>query len=361
MSKDDHADPRRTIRLVSVVGARPQFVKAFPLSKALAQSDDFEETMIHTGQHFDSNMSQIFFRELGIAPPAYHFDIHGGHHGEMTGRMLAAIEDVLLKEAPDAVLVYGDTNSTLAGALAAAKLHIPVVHVEAGLRSYNRAMPEEINRVIADHLSAVLLCPTTAAVHNLLKEGIRNGVYDVGDLMFDATLMATELAAQHAGILKNLGLQPNSYAVATAHRAENTDEPEHLSRVAEYLSEQSRGQLIVMPLHPRTRAAMKAANIDLGQHVRLVEPLGYLDMCQLVHGANTVFTDSGGLQKEAYFHRVPCVTLRSETEWVETVDNGWNRLWTVADYNPRREISEYGDGHAAQTMVGVLRETLKRK
>jgi UDP-GlcNAc3NAcA epimerase len=317
--------------------------------------------MIHTGQHFDANMSQIFFRELAIAPPAYHFDIHGGHHGEMTGRMLAAIEGVLLKEAPDAVLVYGDTNSTLAGALAAAKLHIPVIHVEAGLRSYNRAMPEEINRVIADHLSAVLLCPTTTAVENLLKEGIRSGVHDVGDLMFDATLMATELAAQHASVLKDMELKPNSYGVATVHRAENTDEAEHLSRIAEYISEQSREQLIVMPLHPRTRAAMKAADVDLGRNVRPVEPLGYLDMCQLVHGASIVYTDSGGLQKEAYFHRVPCVTLRSETEWVETVDNGWNRLWTVADYKPRREIAEYGDGHAAQKIVGVLHETLKRK
>jgi UDP-GlcNAc3NAcA epimerase len=356
--KENRASTSRDIRLVSVVGARPQFVKAFPFSRAVAESDGLEEIMIHTGQHFDTNMSQIFFRELGIAPPAYHFDIHGGHHGEMTGRMLAAIEGVLLKEAPDAVLVYGDTNSTLAGALAAAKLHIPVVHVEAGLRSYNRTMPEEINRVTADHLSAVLLCPTTTAVANLAREGIRDGVHNVGDLMFDATAMATDLAERHAMVLKNMNLTPRSYGVATVHRAENTDAPEHLTRVARYLSEQARAQPIVLPLHPRTRAV--AAGIDFGANVRLVEPLGYLDMCQLVHGASVVFTDSGGLQKEAYFHRVPCVTLRGETEWVETVDNGWNRLWTVADYKPRREIVEYGDGHAAQKIVAILRQTLKR-
>jgi UDP-GlcNAc3NAcA epimerase len=350
------------IRLVSVVGARPQFVKAFPFSKAAREAGGLEEIMIHTGQHFDANMSDIFFRELGIAPPTYHFDIHGGAHGAMTARMLTAIEEVLLKEAPDAVLIYGDTNSTLAGALAAAKLHIPVVHVEAGLRSYNRAMPEEVNRVIADHLSAVLLCPTTTAIENLLKEGIRDGVHNVGDLMFDATVMATKLAEQHATVLKDLRLAPRSYGVATVHRAENTDDPENLTRVVRYLAEQAREHPIVLPLHPRTRAAAQAAGIDFAaSNIRLLDPLGYLDMCQLVHGATVVFTDSGGLQKEAYFHRVPCVTLRSETEWVETVDNGWNRLWTVKDYKPRREIAEYGDGHSARKIVDVLRETLKHR
>jgi UDP-GlcNAc3NAcA epimerase len=360
--KNSNRRAGKAIRLVSVVGARPQFVKAFPFSKAVGEAPDFEEIMIHTGQHFDANMSEIFFRELGIAPPAYHFDIHGGHHGAMTGAMLTAIEEVLLKEQPDAVLVYGDTNSTLAGALAAAKLHIPVVHVEAGLRSYNRAMPEEVNRVVADHLSAVLLCPTTTAVENLLKEGIRDGVRNVGDLMFDATTMATKLSQQHATVLKDLELKPHAYGMATVHRAENTDDAASLSKIMRYLSEQAREQPIVLPLHPRTRAAAQNAGIDLGENnIRVVEPLGYLDMCQLVHGANIVFTDSGGLQKEAYFHRVPCVTLRSETEWVETVDNGWNRLWTVKDYQPRREIAEYGDGHSAQKIVEILRETLQHR
>jgi UDP-GlcNAc3NAcA epimerase len=355
------AHPNSAIRLVSVVGARPQFVKAFPFSKAVRETPGLEEIMIHTGQHFDANMSEVFFRELGIAPPAYHFDIHGGHHGAMTARMLTAIEEVLLKEQPDAVLIYGDTNSTLAGALAAAKLQIPVVHVEAGLRSYNRAMPEEINRVMADHLSAVLLCPTTTAIENLIKEGIHNGVHNVGDLMFDATVMATELAKRHATVLNDLNLKPKSYGVATVHRAENTDEPQNLARIARYLSEHAQEHPLVLPLHPRTRAAAKAAGIEFGGGVRLVEPLGYLDMCQLVNGANIVFTDSGGLQKEAYFHRVPCVTLRSETEWVETVEAGWNRLWMVKDYKPRRDIAEYGDGHSAQKIVAILRETLKHR
>jgi UDP-GlcNAc3NAcA epimerase len=354
--------PERTlasVKLVSVVGARPQFVKAFPFSKAAREAGDLHEVMIHTGQHFDANMSDVFFRELGITPPAYHFDIHGGHHGAMTARMLTAIEDVLLKEQPRAVLVYGDTNSTLAGALAAAKLRIPVVHVEAGLRSYNRAMPEEINRVLADHLSAVLLCPTTTAIGNLTKEGIRDGVHNVGDVMFDATLMATKLAQAHATVLKDLKLTSKTYGVATVHRAENTDDPAHLSRVAHYLAEQAREQPLILPLHPRTRAAAKSAGIDFGKDVRLVDPLGYLDMCQLVHGANIVFTDSGGLQKEAYFHRVPCVTLRAETEWVETVDSGWNRLWTARDYKPRRDIAEYGDGRSAQKIVEIIRNTFR--
>lgn len=349
--------PKRQIKLVSVVGARPQFVKAFPFSKAAQATGDLHEVMIHTGQHFDTNMSDIFFNELGITPPAYRFEIHGGHHGEMTARMLTAIEEVLLKEEPNALLVYGDTNSTLAGALAAAKLHVPVVHVEAGLRSFNRTMPEEINRVMADHLSAVLLCPTTTAISNLVKEGIRDGVHNVGDLMFDATTMAASLAKRHATILNDLGLHPKTYGVATVHRAENTDTSERLANLARYLSNQARELPIVLPLHPRTRAAAKAAGIEFGKDIQVIDPLGYLDMTQLVSCADIVFTDSGGLQKEAYFHRVPCVTLRGETEWVETVKNGWNRLWTTKDYEPRRDIAEYGDGRAAEKIVEILRNT----
>jgi UDP-GlcNAc3NAcA epimerase len=211
--------------------------------------------------------------------------------------------------------------------------------------------------VMADHLSAVLLCPTTTAIDNLIKEGIRDGVHNVGDLMFDATVMATKLAETHATVLKDLNLKPKTYGVATVHRAENTDTPQNLSRVMHYLAEQAREQPIVLPLHPRTRAAAKSAGVDFGKGIRLVDPLGYLDMCQLVHGANIVFTDSGGLQKEAYFHRVPCVTLRTETEWVETIENGWNRLWTVKDYKPRRDITEYGNGRSAQKIVEILRDT----
>ena len=351
-----HTDGRKGItRLVSVVGARPQFIKAFPFSRAVRAHPGFEEVLVHTGQHFDTNMSEIFFSELGIPPPRYHFDIHGGSHGAMTGRMLAAIEEALVTERPDAVLVYGDTNSTLAGALAAAKLAIPVVHVEAGLRSFNRDMPEEINRVLTDRLSSVLLCPTEAAVGNLACEGITQGAFKTGDLMNDAALLATGLAEKHSTILKRLNLEPHTYGVATIHRAENTDDPEMLGNIAAFIAAEAQKQPIVLPLHPRTGDAARAAGIDFAQSgVRVIDPVGYLDMCRLLQFATIVLTDSGGLQKEAYFHRVPCVTLRSETEWVETIACGWNRLWSVPDYRPRRPITDYGDGHAAEEILGIL-------
>lgn len=343
------------IRLVSVVGARPQFIKAFPFSKAVRANPGFEEILVHTGQHYDSYMSDIFFAELAIPPPHYRLDIHGGSHGAMTGRMLAAIEDVLRAERPDAVVVFGDTNSTLAGALAAAKLAIPIVHVEAGLRSFNRSMPEEINRVVADRLSSVLLCPTSAAIENLAREGITAGVHKTGDLMSDATRLASGLAEKHSDILEQLGIAPHRYGVATIHRAENTDDPEKLRQIAAFLATQAQTQPIVLPLHPRTRDAARAAGIDFASNgISVIEPVGYLDMCRLLKSANVVLTDSGGLQKEAYFHRVPCVTLRNETEWVETIACGWNRLWAVADYRPRRDISEYGDGQAAEEILNIL-------
>jgi UDP-GlcNAc3NAcA epimerase len=347
------------MKLVSVVGARPQFVKAFPLSKALAAAPDLDEVVVHTGQHFDPNMSQIFFAELGIAEPHYNLNIHGVAHGEVTGRMLAAVEGVLLAERPDAVLVFGDTNSTLAGALAAAKVNIPVVHVEAGLRSFNRTMPEEINRVVTDHVSDILLCPTTTAVANLAAEGVTRGVHQVGDLMYDATLAAIELSHRHADILGRLGLQPSGYGVATIHRAENTADPGRLAAVFDFLQGAAREKPIVLPIHPRTRNAAAALGVATDRPgLRLIEPVGYLDMTQLLHHAAFVATDSGGVQKEAYFHRTPCVTLRSETEWVETVECGWNRLWTVPDYRPRREIHEYGGGDCARRCVDVIRASL---
>ncbi len=357
-----HTDDRdAAIRLVSVVGARPQFIKAFPFSKAVRASPVFEEILVHTGQHFDNNMSDVFFTELGIPRPRYNLEIHGGSHGAMTGRMLAALEDVLRTEKPDAVVVFGDTNSTLAGALAAAKLAIPIVHAEAGLRSFNRNMPEEINRVVADRLSSVLLCPTSVALENLAREGITEGVHKTGDLMNDATRLASALAETHSDVLERLRIAPHSYGVATIHRAENTDDPEILRGIAAFVAAQARTQPIVLPLHPRTRDAAKAAGIDFAREgIIVIEPVGYLDMCRLVKSANVVLTDSGGLQKEAYFHRVPCVTLRRETEWVETIACGWNRLWTVPDYRPRREISEYGDGHAAEEILGILSAALGR-
>jgi UDP-GlcNAc3NAcA epimerase len=341
-------------RLVTIVGARPQFIKALPFTQALAAHGGFEEIMVHTGQHFDANMSDIFFSELGIPRPHYHLNIHGGGHGAMTGQMLAAIEDVLIREKPWAVLVYGDTNSTLAGALAAAKVSLPVIHVESGMRSFNRNMPEEINRVVTDHLSAVLLCSTRTAVENLNHEGITAGVHKVGDLMYDATLLTIPLAERRSTILQQLNLEQGKYGVATIHRAENTDNPKTLKEIADYLRAQSHERPLVLPLHPRTKKAAPASGIDFGGAIKIIDPVGYIDMCKLLHSANIVFTDSGGLQKEAYFHRVPCVTLRSETEWVETIQNGWNRLWKTAEYGPRHEIDEYGNGHAAQEIVDIL-------
>jgi len=298
-------------------------------------------------------MSDIFFDELEIQPPAYNLHINSLGHGAMTGRMLEKLEEVMLAEKPDAVLIYGDTNSTTAGALAAAKLHIPVVHVEAGLRSFNRRMPEEINRIVADHLSALLLCPTETAIANLVNEGITSGVHAVGDVMYDTTLAAITRAKQKSHILDQLQLTPKSYAVSTIHRAENTDDPKRFAAVVEWLERASQETPIVLAVHPRTRNIIAPLEAKLNR-IKLIDPLGYLDMTQLVHHATAVFTDSGGLQKEAYFHRVPCVTLRDQTEWVETVEAGWNRLWTVQEYLPRRSIADYGDGHAASKIADII-------
>jgi UDP-GlcNAc3NAcA epimerase len=318
--------------------------------------------LIHTGQHFDDNMSKVFFAELGIRPPDHHFEISSTAHGAMTGEMLEKIERVLMDEKPAAVVVYGDTNSTLAGALAASKLGIPLVHVEAGLRSFNRAMPEEINRVVADHVSDMLFCPTRAAVANLAREGVTRGVHKTGDLMYDAMRLATPIAERASRILETLGLSSKAYAVATVHRASNTDDAASLAPVLDYIAAEAGRQQVVFPVHPRTVAALKRAGFDPNRAgVKVIAPVGYLDMCRLLHDASLVLTDSGGVQKEAYFHRVPCITLRDETEWVETVENGWNRLWRGPDYAPRRDIGEYGDGHAAEEMVSLLRTHLERR
>lgn len=334
------------MRILTVVGARPQFIKAAPVSHAFARAG-IEEVLVHTGQHFDTRMSQVFFDELSIPAPRHNLEIHGGGHGEMTGRMLMALEPVVQAERPDALLVYGDTNSTLAGALVASKLHIPVIHVEAGLRSFNRAMPEEINRVLTDHVSSLLLCPTVVAVAHLAEEGITAGVHHVGDVMFDATLLARDIAARRSGILDTLGVTPGRYALATIHRAENTDDDARLREVFSWLAARAREVPVVFPVHPRTAARIRTLGLTL-DGVILCEPVGYIDMARLLSGAVEVCTDSGGLQKEAYFHRVPCVTLREETEWVETVNSGWNRLWRGPDYaTPRRDIADYGDGQAA--------------
>jgi UDP-GlcNAc3NAcA epimerase len=345
------------LRILTVVGARPQFVKAAPISRAIAARNGIREVLVHTGQHFDASMSQIFFDELGLEPPRLDLGIHGGGHGEMTAKMLAALERVVIEERPDLVLVSGDTNSSLAGALAAAKLDIPIAHLEAGLRSFYRRMPEEINRVLTDHLSTLLLCPTETAVVNLRREGIIDGVHNIGDVMYDAACFA-RAASQRSQILDKLGLVERSYALATVHRAESTENRAALAEIVEFLRRQARDRVIVFPVHPRTRMRIAEWRLDLGD-ILACEPFGYLDMHRLLRSAVAVFTDSGGLQKEAYFHKVPCVTLRSETEWVETIEAGWNRLWKGPDYTPRREISAFGDGHAADRAVELLINFLK--
>jgi UDP-GlcNAc3NAcA epimerase len=343
-------------RILSVVGARPQFIKAAAVSRAMARTHEFTEIMLHTGQHFDDDMSDIFFRELGIPHPSYHLAINGGLHGEMTGRMLVEIEAVLVEEKPDVVLLYGDTNSTLAGALAAAKLHLPIAHVEAGLRSFNREMPEETNRVLTDHVSTWLFCPTSAALANLAREGITAGVHHVGDVMYDAALDAVRRARTESRIVKTLSLAPGGYALATVHRPDNTDTRQALVRVLEYLRHAARDRPIVFPLHPRTRAAAGRFGLNF-EGLMVIPPVGYLDMAQLLENCDIVFTDSGGLQKEAYFHRKPCITLRKETEWIETLNAGWNRLWiSDTSFIARTDIPEYGDGHAARKICALLAE-----
>ncbi|HEX3944899.1 MAG TPA: UDP-N-acetylglucosamine 2-epimerase (non-hydrolyzing) [Rhizomicrobium sp.] len=346
-------------RVVTIAGARPQFVKAFALSRALAAAPEFEEILVHTGQHFDENMSGVFFDELNLPRPKYRFALERSGSESILAQMLGRIERILASERPDAVIIFGDTDSTLAGALAASRQQTPLVHIEAGMRSFNRTMPEEINRVVADHVSDLLLCVTATAVENLAREGIAQNVHLVGDLMYDATLIATQQAEKRSDILERLALRPGAYGVATVHRAGNTDDPERLRQVLDYVFDESRRQPIVFPVHPRTIAAAKAAGLQLDRAgIIVTEPLGYLDMSKLVHHAGIVLTDSGGLQKEAYFYRVPCVTLRDETEWVETIAAGWNRLWTVPHYAERREITEFGSGDSGTRIVERLRAFL---
>lgn len=342
-----------TSRLLTVVGARPQFVKAMPVSRAIARAPGLTEVLVHTGQHHDAALSDSFFRELGLPEPAQNLGIHGGSHGEMTGRMLAALDGVIARVQPDLVIVYGDTNSTLAGALAAAKSGVPVAHVEAGLRVFDRSMPEETNRVVVDHLSRLLFAPTRAAVGHLAREGLTEGVHHVGDVMQDAVLAMAALPVSGPDVLARLGLEPDAYAVATLHRAATTDSAASLAVAVGYLRREARRLPVVLPLHPRTRQAAARFGVDMSG-LRVIEPVGPLDMQRLLAGCALVLTDSGGLQKEAYFHRKPCVTLRDDTEWSETVDAGWNRLWTVADYRPRYEIDDYGAGDAAERIVQAI-------
>lgn len=359
------------IRIITIVGARPQFVKAAMLSRAISMRNkegmSFEEKLIHTGQHYDENMSLVFFHEMGILKPTWQLHCGNHTHGAMTGQMLMDIEKILIDNQPDYVLVYGDTNSTLAGALAASKLHIPVVHVEAGLRSFNKAMPEEINRILTDHVSSILCCPTQTAVQNLHKENITKGVYHVGDIMYDAALLFGKEAEQRSTILQTLGLSPKEFLLCTVHRAENTDSQERLCQIAQAWTEIAASERIVIPLHPRTRIYLEKYNLlaTLQQqpNILLTDPLGFLDMVMLERNARIILTDSGGIQKEAYFHKTPCITLREETEWTETIESGWNQLAgfhakdiikCLSTSNDRKEIQEYGDGNTAQKILDLL-------
>lgn len=348
------------MKLLTIIGARPQFIKASVVSKAIAEQEDLSEVIIHTGQHFDANMSDIFFEQLSIPRPDYLLDIHGGSHGEMTGRMLSEIERVMFKEKPDRVLVYGDTNSTLAGALAASKLHIPVAHIEAGLRSFNMRMPEEINRILTDQVSDILFCPTNAAMKNLSREGFADKpvqMLNVGDVMQDSALFFAQRAIAPKEVL------PEQFVLATLHRAENTDDPARLAEIISALNTiQATIAPVVLPLHPRTKAVIEKANLTLAVHV--VDPLGYLEMIWLLQRCDLVLTDSGGVQKEAYFFGKPCVTMRDQTEWVELVEAGANELvGAVAENivaavkrNSGRVIQDehrlYGGGQAA-TRIAV--------
>jgi UDP-GlcNAc3NAcA epimerase len=311
------------VRFASIVGARPQFIKLAPVSRALRQCH--QEVIIHTGQHYDYCMSQLFFDELELPAPDYHLDAGSGPHGEQTAHMLAALEQVLLRERPDQVIVFGDTNSTLAGALAAAKLHIPVAHVEAGLRSFNRAMPEEINRVVADHLSNRLFCPTETARRHLASEGISQEVEVVGDVMYDLLLQVQPRLHDHAeAFLRAAGVAQQSYALVTVHRAANTDDAQCMRAIAYALNRLE--MPVIFPVHPRTRASLQRYGIILKNHIHVIEPVSYLAMLALEQAACCILTDSGGVQKEAFLLQVPCVTLRAETEWPETLEAGWNVL-----------------------------------
>lgn len=347
-------------KIVTILGARPQFIKAAAVSSVFA--DFFEEIIVHTGQHYDANMSDVFFDELGIPHPKYHLNVGSGSHGAMTGAMLVAIEEVLLEEEPDYVMVYGDTNSTLAGALAASKLLIPVIHVEAGLRSFNMSMPEEQNRILTDHISNLLFVPTQTAIDNLVREGITKGVHNVGDVMFDGILHFSKIAAEKSEILAQLGVSENAYLLCTIHRAENTNDISRLKGIVKGLNDSK--EQIILPLHPRTQKYLNDYEIALGENIRVIEPVGYLDMVRLETGAKKIVTDSGGVQKEAFFLGKPCITMRDETEWVETVENGWNVIVgadaekitrAINSFDPTVERKSYfGNGTAARQMADLI-------
>jgi UDP-GlcNAc3NAcA epimerase len=360
------------MKLITIIGARPQFIKASPFSEEFRKNN--EEILVHTGQHYNVNMSDVFFGELRIPKPDYNLGVGSGSHGKQTAKMLEGIEEIILKEKPDGLLVYGDTNSTLAGALAASKLHIPVYHVEAGLRSYNKLMPEEQNRILTDHISDMLLCPTQTAVDNLRKEGITTGVINTGDIMYDTVLRNFNISNQKYAngtwfdeIVKENGelekLVENEYYLATIHRAENTDNSKKLFNIFKAFSELDKP--VLLPLHPRTKKLIKNLDVDLN-NVVIIKPVGYLLMLYLTSNAYMVVTDSGGLQKEAYFLKTPCTTLRDQTEWLETLENEWNVLSSIDVDEIIRTVTReliclrhpqpqlFGDGHAAEHICNAI-------
>lgn len=360
------------MKLITIIGARPQFIKAAPFSEVFRK--DNQEILIHTGQHYDANMSEVFFNELGIPKPDYNLGVGSGSHGMQTGRMLEKIEEIIINEKPDGMLVYGDTNSTLAGALAASKMHLPVYHVEAGLRSYNKLMPEEQNRILTDHISSLLLCPTQTAVDNLKKEGIVSGVINTGDIMYDAVWRNIDISKRkynNGCWLRELREENNiiidiketEYYLATIHRAENTDNPDKLRKI--FNAFEKLDKPVILPLHPRTKKLIEELSITKNNIV-VIKPIGYLLMLYLTSNAYMVVTDSGGLQKEAYFLKTPCTTLRDQTEWIETLDNGWNALSQI-EVNTiietvSRELTciqhtqkqQFGDGQAAEHICKAI-------
>jgi len=348
------------MKIITVIGARPQFVKAAAVSNILRNYH--QEVLIHTGQHYDKNMSDIFFEELGIPKPDYNLAIGSGNHGKQTGEMLIALEEIYEKEKPDLILVYGDTNSTLAGALCGSKLLIPVAHIEAGLRSFNKSMPEEQNRILTDHISDYLFVPTETAIKNLTNEGVTKNVYNVGDVMFDAALHFQETAKKKSKVIENMDMVGVEFILTTIHRAENTNDISRLKNIIEALNEC--GERVVLPLHPRTFKYVTEYGLKFNNNIKIIEPVGYLDMLALEMHSKKIVTDSGGIQKEAYFMHKPCVTMRDETEWVETVEVGWNSivgtnkdriLDAIVNFTPKgNQKYIFGDGKAAEKILSAI-------
>ena len=368
------------MKIVTIIGARPQFIKAAVVSRAITAYNQtnnklkLEEYILHTGQHYSQNMNEVFFQKMGLKNPNWQLNCGGiASHAKMLAEMLTGIEKVLLACRPDGVLVYGDTNSTLAGALASSRLQIPVFHVEAGLRSYNKVMPEETNRLLTDHLASLLFCPSHQSVKNLAKEGIADGVFFSGDVMYDATLTFGKAADDTSNILSILDLQPRQYRICTVHRAENTNNPDRLCQIIMALIQIATPDCpVIFPLHPRTDIYLNNYNLHAtiasNPSLRLVDPMDYMNMIMLEKNATTILTDSGGMQKEAYFFRTPCITLRDETEWTETVASGWNqiagyqteKILECLSLNPEKsDVDDFGDGHAAEKIICTIVNNLE--